>query len=122
MWPTLRPRQLAALEALLVARTMEEASARSAVPERTLRRWVTTDEHFRDAMGLVARERLDLTLCKLRGLTGDALDALRDSLNSTHEPTKLRAALGMLDLAVRVDLDSLAARVAALEAAHGDGA
>ena len=113
----LSDRQRRALTALLDAPSIAAAAKQSCTGERTLRRWLaepTFREHYREA----SRRLLEDASGRLRAAAGEAVDTLRTALHSENEHVKVRAALGILDAALKVDIDELTARIEALEAAH----
>ena len=113
------PRKMhAAIAALLTAPTEADAAAQAGIGEATLRRWKQRQD-FRDAMRSASQAILNDTLAKVRAASGRALDTLTAALDEPHAPTRVRAALGLLDLATKIEVDDLARRFEALEAALG---
>ena len=110
----LTPRQERAIVALLVERDQSAAATAVGIGRRTLTRWLGTPD-FREAYRLASQQRLADTVGLLRAVAGDALAALRAALQSGNEHVRVRAAVAVLDLAVKVDTDELAARVEVLE-------
>jgi hypothetical protein len=118
----LTDKQRRALAALLTTRTAQDAASRSGVGERTLRRWLD-DPAFRDAYTDASRQRLGEAVGRLRAVAGEAVDTLRAALGDEHTGHRIRAAIALLDLAVKVEVDDLARRVELLESAQrGNGA
>lgn len=111
----LTQRQERAISALLVEPSVTAAAQRCGVGERTLRSWLS-DVAFRRAYRDVSRRLLDDTVGRLRAMTSEALEALRNALSAQSESVRVRAALAILDTAVKADADELTARVEALEA------
>lgn len=121
----LTERRRRAIGALLTTPSVVAAAKTCGVGERTLRRWLT-DPEFRRAYAEASRGLLNDSIGRLRAITGDAVTALSEALRGDHASVRVRAALGILDLAVKVDVDELATRIEALEAAqaaaqHGGG-
>jgi hypothetical protein len=87
------------------------------VSERTIRRWLE-DPTFRSAYAEASRQCLGETIGRLRAVAAEAVDTLRAALGDEHTGHRIRAAVALLDLAVKVEVDDLARRVAMLEAAH----
>ena len=115
-----RDRQRRAIEALLTSKSASEAAERSGIPRRTLERW-KRDQAFQDAYRGASRERLAETVGRLRSAAGEAVDALRAALLADAPAVRVRAAQVLLDGAIRVEIDDLAARVEALETAQEIG-
>ena len=103
------------MAALLTAPDQSAAAAACGVSRRTLTRWLAMPE-FRDAYRRASQQRLADTVGLLRATAGDALATLRTALQAQNDHVKVRAALGLLDAALKVDIDELTARVEALEA------
>lgn len=112
----LTDKQRRAIAALLTERTVQGAAARAGVGERTLRRWLD-DAAFRAAYTEVSRQRLGEAVGQLRAVAGEAVETLRAALQDEHASNRIRAAIALLDTAVKVEVDDLARRVAELEAA-----
>jgi hypothetical protein len=100
----LTPTQEQAVAALLTAPDQSAAAASCGISRRTLTRWLATTE-FREAYREASMRRLWNTIGWLRATSTEAL--------ASH--VCVRAAVALLDLAVKVDNEELAARVAALE-------
>ncbi len=111
-------RQRRAIEALLLAPNVTAAAARAGIGERTLRRWLNEDERFRSAYRAAGHARLNETVGRLRAAAGEAVDALRAGLTDACMSNRIRAATVLLEHAVKLEVDDLADRVAALEAAE----
>jgi hypothetical protein len=110
-------RQRNALVALLSEPNRREAAKACKIPERTLYRWLQQPA-FRQAYREASHQLLDDATGRLRGACGLAMDALIDALDPhTTLSARLKAASIVLDLAVKVQTDDLAARLDALEAA-----
>jgi len=110
----LTPRQERAVTALLTAPDQSAAAAACGIGRRTLTRWLTTPE-FREAYRLASAQRLVETIGLLRVAAGEALVTLRAALKSENDHVRVRAAVALLELAVKVEVDELAERVTALE-------
>jgi hypothetical protein len=104
-----------AIAALLTAATVEAAAAAAGVGERTLRGWMQQpafSRAYQDARRLV----VETALTRLQQVSGDAVETLRRNLTCKKPAAEIRAALGILDLAVRaVEIGDLAQRVEELE-------
>jgi hypothetical protein len=112
---SLTRRQQRVLTALLTEPNVRAAAAAAKVPARTLYRWLA-DPTFRAAYRECSRRLLEDAAGQLRAAAGNAVETLRASLKAGNDSVKVRAAVAILDAAIKVDLDDLAARVTALEA------
>ena len=110
----LTPRQERAIAALLTAPDQSAAATAAGIGRRTLTRWLATPK-FREAYREASARRLWDTIGQLRATSADALASLRNALQSNNEHVRVRAAVALLELAVKVDNEELAARVTALE-------
>ncbi len=110
----LTEKQRRAIGALLTTRTVEQAAADAGVGERTLYRWLD-DRNFRAAVTEASRQCLAETIGRPRAVAGDAVEVLRAALSDDSTAHRIRAASILLDLAVRVEVDDLGQRIAALE-------
>ena len=113
------PKQTRAIEALLTARSVVQAAELANVSARTLFRWLS-DADFKAAYQAASRARLDTAVGKLRALAHDAVETLRTGLAAEAEPVRVRAAVAVLDFAIKADLDELRGRIEALEALERD--
>jgi hypothetical protein len=110
----LTPRQERAIAALLTAPDQSAAATAAGIGRRTLTRWMA-DAAFREAYREASARRLWDTIGLLRATSADALATLRTALQSNNEHVKVRAAVALLEIAVKVETDELSARVALLE-------
>ena len=110
-------RQRSAIEALLTSKSASEAAEASGIPRRTLERW-KRDRTFQDAYRAASRDRLSETVGRLRSAAAEAVNALQDALRADAPAVRVRAAQVLLDGAIKVEIDDLAARVEALETAQ----
>jgi len=113
----LTAKQERAIAALLTAPDQSAAAAACGIGRRTLTRWLAAAE-FRDAYRFASQQRLADTIGQLRAVAGDALATLHTALKAENGHVKVRAAVALLELAVKVEVDELAARVDALERTH----
>jgi hypothetical protein len=100
---------------LLTTPDRSAAATAAGIGRRTLTRWLATEE-FREAYRDASQRRLADTIGILRATAADAVATLRTALGSDNEHVKVRAAVALLEIAVKVDNDELAERVTALEA------
>ena len=113
----LTDKQRRAIAALLVERTIEKAAQAAQVSERQLYRWLDNGP-FKASLTEASRQRLAETLGRLRVVANEAVETLRDALRDKGTANRIRAAQILLDTAVKVEVDHLNARVAALESAE----
>ena len=109
--------QRRALEALLTTANVRAAAKKARLGERTVHRYLG-DPAFKAELRRRQDGILSATTAALIGLTGQALETLQMVLASASatDGAKVRAALGWLSHVRQVvELDDLAARVAALE-------
>jgi hypothetical protein len=108
-------RQLRALEALLSCSTIKAAAKAARVGERTLRGWLK-EPAFLATYRAARRQAVEAALGHLQRATGKAVRTLVGCLKATKESDRVKAALGILDRAVKaVELIDLEERVAGLE-------
>lgn len=113
----LRPRQVAAIAALLATGKIGDAAAAGGVSSKTIYAWLKQPD-FSAALRAAEGEALRSLARRLAGLGGAAADALRDALDEKQPiGVRLRAA----DLVTQrgpalLELTDLLERVAALEA------
>ncbi len=105
----------AAIVALLTEGTITQAAGKTGVDESTLRRWlkeVGLKREFRAAR----RDVVETAVARLQQSAGKAADTLERNLTWGHSGSEIRAALGILENAVKaVELIDLAERLEQLE-------
>jgi hypothetical protein len=124
MGGTERPRQVkaerlreAAVAALLRCPMLEAAARAAGCGESTLRRWLQ-EPGFASAVRDARRRTLEQSLGALSAATAEAVDTLRACLGAEGEAVRVRAAVAILEHAMRgAEVAGLHERVAALEAA-----
>jgi hypothetical protein len=99
--PDLTPRQERAILALLAEPSVTAAAAAARVPESTLYRWLA-DPPFRDRLRAARRAVFEHGLGALAQATGEAVDVLRRALDNGDPAVEVKAALALLDRALRV--------------------
>lgn len=109
-----------AIVALLSTRTLGEAAKSAGLGERTLRRWLSEDAEFRDAVMTARRATFDAAVERVQGLMGAAVNVLEDlMLDARHPAARLGAAKLIIELAInRSDAEQLVARIEQLEETH----
>ena len=115
----LTPAQIKAVHAIVAARDVRAAAAACGTPERTLHRWLQV-EAFKLAIAEQESFIVDYAMRRLLLLQDKAIDTIEGVLDSAEVPAsvRLRAALGMLDTAIKLrELRDLEIRLVALEAA-----
>jgi hypothetical protein len=111
----LKDKQRRFIAALLTEPTVEAAADAVGIGRRTAWTWLA-DRTFREAYTEASRARLDATVGRLRALASEAVDTLRLALTDDRTSNRVRAAIALLDLTVKIELDELARRIEALEA------
>lgn len=114
---TLRPGQARAIEALLASESVPEAARLAGVPQRTLYRWLD-EPAFAAALRRAESRIIDEAARRLARVTTKAIATLEAMLDDPSVPaaTRVRAALGVLDQAIRLrELRDITERVAQLE-------
>lgn len=112
----LTPKQHRAISALLTAPTLKAAAEQAGCGERSIRVWLE-DAAFVAAYRAARREAVGQAVAQLQRLSGAAARTLGDIMESgAHASVRLAAARTILEMAIRaVELEDLAARIAALE-------
>ncbi len=112
-------KQEQAVAALLQHGSIAEAASAAGVNEKTLRLWLRIPvfaAEFRAARSQVVEQAVGA----LQQLTGKAVRTLADAMDESHAPSRVRAAVEVLKLAVAgVQLIDLVERVEALERRAG---
>ena len=118
----LRPRETRVVAALLTERTLAGAAQAAGVGEKTIRRWLKRPD-FASALRDAQAEAVGDALGRLRAVTGEAVQTLRDlAVSANSESVRLGAARSILDFALRAtELDDLAERIQLLEQAAVEG-
>ena len=107
----LSARQRAAIAAIVECPTLAEASRRCKVAERTLARWLG-EPGFMAAYRRAAFARCGEAVAALQAASADAVRVLRQELSSASPAVRVRAAISILDLAIRSEIGQPAARPA----------
>jgi hypothetical protein len=106
-----------ALAALLGQPTLPAAAAEAGVSERTLRAWLRQPD-FAEAFARARREYLQVAISRMQRAAGTATSKLLSLLDAPDDGVALRAALGLLDRAVKgAELLDVLARLERLEQA-----
>ena len=116
---TLTTNQRRALRALLACPTVAQAAKQAGLGQRTIYRYLSTDV-FKAELRKRQDETISAATAALSGLTGTAIETLRDVLADpvASHAVRVRCALGVLDQRRRIgELDDLSERVARLEEA-----
>lgn len=118
---TLTARQYQAVAALLSEPTIGKAAAAAGVPVRTLYTWLHDDPAFITIYQEARRQAVQQAIAQLQKHSNDAVSVLVSIMKNTNKPpaARIAAASKVLDLAIKgVELEDLALRLAALEAAY----
>ena len=104
-----------AIAALLAHPTLPEAAAACSTSEATLRRWLQQPA-FRAAYREARRQVLEVAVAGLQQAASEAAEALRRNLTCGQPGAEIRAAVAILDQAIKGgELLDLQERVATLE-------
>ncbi len=87
----LSPRQLAALDLMLLGQSDTSISAQLAISRKTLYTWRTHDPNFRAAYEKHHRDLLTQSTSRFRTLMDNALDTLEKQVKDPYTPTSHRA-------------------------------
>lgn len=115
----LTTRQHAAIAALLVTPTVQEAAEQARVGQRTLHRWLVEDPAFQAALREAERAAVDAASRRLLAMQDSALatfERLLDEKVDVPDSVRLRAAQAVLDNFFRLrELQTNEERLAELE-------
>ena len=114
-------KQRKAIVALLEAPTIREAARLAGLPESSLYRWTAHNEAFQREWRAQVRLASHAARSRLRVLTAQAVDTLREVMTDTAAPhaARVAAARSILELAFKAeDTDDIIARLRALEEHH----
>lgn len=117
----LNEKQHRAIAALLVEPSIVAAAGTVGVAERTMHRWLAESD-FRAAYLAARREAVSQAIAQLQRIAGEAAIALQSIMNDGSKPAHARvaAARAVLEFGIKaVEIEDLAARVAALEEKAG---
>src|SRR5262245_17197290 len=96
-----------AIAALLAEPTIGQAAKAAGISDKTLRRWLK-EPAFSAEYRAARRQAVDHALTILRQMAGEAVETLRRNLGpSVPESVQVRAALAILDLALKADMQAL---------------
>jgi hypothetical protein len=114
----LSSKQHKAIAVLMASTTIATAAKAAGVEDRTIYRWL--DEPAFDAAYRAARrEAVKIATARLQQVGGAAVVVLCQLMANGTQAIKLSAAKTVLDLAIKaIELEDIAARLAALERAH----
>jgi hypothetical protein len=115
---SLTRKQDLALEALIGSPTLTLAAAKAGVTERTIYRWITTDDSFKSEYLKLRREILSNAVFQLQKASNNAVNTLISVMNDLGNPASARvtAAVKILELSFRgIEIDELEQRVSVLE-------
>jgi hypothetical protein len=107
--------------ALLIAsgRSIKAAALETKCGERTVHGWLD-DRRYRSLVAELRHRMLDGAVGALAEATNEAVSRLKELLDDEHPNVRLRAALGILEAAVRLrEHVELERRIATLEARNG---
>src|SRR5215208_7587183 len=111
-------RQTKALNALINSVSLDEASAKSGVPRRTLNRWLSEDQEFVKQFRDVRRQVVEASVAKLQEASSKAVDTLVAAMEEGTIGHRIRAADIILSYSMRsIEVFDVEQRLAALEQA-----
>lgn len=98
----LKPKQVAAISAMLAYPTLREAAEASGTPESTLFRWLN-DPDFKAAYDQARARLLEGALAALQAASTEAVFVLRSIMNDGAAPAgvRVRAAASIIELGLR---------------------
>jgi hypothetical protein len=116
----LNRKQEVLIAALLTESTHVAAAVKAGVSEATLHRWLRLPP-FQAAYRLARRSVVEAAVGRLQASAAKAVEALERNLACGHPGSEIRAALGILEQAVKaVELIDLVGRIEALERRVGE--
>jgi len=107
-----------AVLALLSEKTLGAAAARCGVNEKTLRRWLKSDEVFKADYADARQATFEAGMGRIQALTARAVDTFKDLLDATEYPSvRLGAARTVAELAIHQhDADTILRKLDEIEA------
>src|SRR5687768_11306822 len=101
-----------AIAALLTEKNLADAAARCGASVSSLLRWAK-EKAFADAYRAARRAVLEAAIARMQSAAGEAVDVLRQALGTDRPADRIRAAVALLDHAIKgAELLDLAERVA----------
>jgi hypothetical protein len=111
----LQRKQEQAIAALLSEPNLEAAAVRIGIAVRTLKSWLK-DREFLAAYRRARRAVVEMALGRLQQISGEAVGTLRSALTCGKPGDEIRAAVAVLDHAIRaVEVLDMEQRIEALE-------
>src|SRR3712207_4332652 len=108
-------KQEQAIGALLQHPTLTAAAEAGGVDARTLRRWLA-DPLFKQSYRMARRQVVEHAVGRVQEVAGRAVETLQAALSCDHPGTRVRSALGLLELALKgVELSDVLERLDVLE-------
>lgn len=110
----------AAILALLSEPTIEKAAARAGVSERTLRRWLASNQSFRAAYEAARRTTYEAGINRVQALTARAVETLEELLQAKKYPAvRLGAARTVTEIGMHQhDAETIMRKLDEIEAAQ----
>jgi transposase len=110
----------AVIAALLSEGSVKAAAARAGVSESTVRAWLRERPQFAADYRAARRQAVEAATGALQAAAAEAAETLRKELGGKRSSGRIRAAVAILDRAIKaVELMDLAERVAELERCAG---
>lgn len=111
----LTPKQESLLVALLSEKTAIDAAKKVGIGETTMHRWLKLPG-FQNAFRQARRAIVEAAIARLQNVASEAAEALQRNLTCGIAASEIRAALGVLDHAVKgIELADLTQRVEEME-------
>ena len=112
----LTPQQERAVDLLASGKTVTDAAEALGVARQTVSEWLNHSTDFQETLAKIRQQHTQEALAFLRSCVSDAVQKLRDLLNSTNEGVAYRAATSLLNHALQaVEIHGLEERIRFLE-------
>ena len=108
------------LLALLSEKTILQAACSCGLSERTLRRWLSSDEAFKAEYAAARRATFYTAMSRIAGLSARAVDTLEELLGEARHPAvRLGAARSLIEIGIHQhDAETILAKLNDIEAAR----
>ncbi len=121
------PKQVSAIQALLVSPTVREAALKAGVVERTLYRWLRENTAFIEEYRRCRRLAFERAVSKLASLSDEAVESLREiiadkSISTRDRLVAIRTILEHARLTEEAEVNVLVGQLEALLESQGGGA
>jgi ACT domain-containing protein len=114
--PTLSAKQIKAIPVILSCRNISEGVKKARISRDTFYEWMK-ETAFRDEYNRRQKELVNIALQELKGLTKEAVDALRDLVKSRKENIRLKTAMGIIEKVLKsIEIEDIRNRLDEIEA------